>query len=187
MLVKFLFVLSLISCSDTQNKEASLDKASKDTQAVEKSPLPPTQKSLVALGGNITETIFALGEGKSVVAVDASSLYPKEVTSLPQVGYYRQVSTEGILSAKPSMVIASDAAGPKESIDQIKKIGVSVIQVPSEKTLDGTEKRIKQIASLLKKEKEGAKLIEQIHEDIKQIKNISSQQSLTITQGRVFF
>ena len=52
---------------------------------------------IVTNGGSITEIVFALGSGKSVVAVDWSSNIPSKVKELPQVGYVRQLSSEGIL------------------------------------------------------------------------------------------
>ena len=168
MLLKFFFTLSFISCAD-KHTEPYTETLSEDTSTIKRTSPSTGEQKLVSLGGNITEIIFALGEGKHVVAVDASSLYPKEVTEIPKVGYYRQVSSEGILSAEPSMVIASESAGPKEVIEQIKKIGISVLQVPSEKSLEGTERRIRQIATTLNKEKEGIQLIKQIHEDLKKI------------------
>ncbi|MAA80416.1 MAG: hemin ABC transporter substrate-binding protein [Deltaproteobacteria bacterium] len=167
MLTTFLLLFSFISCSDSST-DATAQQAQETSSSEEAKTKPAEpQQRIVSLGGSVTETIFALGEGDRVVAVDASSLYPEDVLKLPKVGYYRQISTEGILSAKPSIVIASDASGPKESIEQIAKIGVPITQVSSEKTLAGTEKRIQQIASLLNKKKEGEKIIAQIREDLK--------------------
>ena len=174
MFTKLILFLSFFSCSESP-KESLIQEKTTDSSSQEEPAKPlPSNNRIVSLGGNITETIFALGEGDRVVAIDASSLYPEKVLELPKVGYYRQVSTEGILSSKPSMVIASDAAGPKEAMDQITKIGVPVMQVPSEKTLSGTETRIQKIASLLNKEKEGSELIAQIHSDLKQVQKPAS-------------
>lgn len=168
MLTPFLILLSFISCFDS-TEDAPAQQVQEATPSEEKTIPSEPQGRIVSLGGSVTETIFALGEGDRIVAVDASSLYPENVLTLPKVGYYRQISTEGILSAKPSIVIASDASGPKESIEQIEKIGVPVTRVSSEKTLAGTEKRIQEIASLLNKKEEGEQIIAQIRSDLKQI------------------
>ena len=168
MLTTFLFSISFFSCSDSTIEEPQ-QKAEAPLSSQQEKTVPPKEERIVSLGGNITETIFALGEGEHIVAVDASSLYPKEVLELPKVGYYRQVSSEGILSSEPSIIIASDATGPKEVIEQIKKIGIPLTQVPSQKNLKGTEERIQKIAALLNKTPEGEKLIEQIHSDLKEI------------------
>src|SRR3546814_19986504 len=62
---------------------------------------------VVSLGGTVTEIVYDLGEGDRLVADDLSSLYPKEATLLPRVGYYRAVPLEGVLSMRPDLVLAS--------------------------------------------------------------------------------
>lgn len=56
----------------------------------------PEAKAIVAIGGPVTEAIFALGEGDRVVARDTTSRYPAEVNALPDVGYMRALSAEGL-------------------------------------------------------------------------------------------
>src|SRR5690349_9704764 len=59
---------------------------------------------IVAVGGAMTEIVFALGEGAKIVAVDTTSLYPpRAIADLPKVGYLRMLSTEGLLSTKPDL------------------------------------------------------------------------------------
>jgi len=41
----------------------------------------------ITIGGAITEVVFSLGFGNSVIAVDQSSTLPEIVKSLPQVGF----------------------------------------------------------------------------------------------------
>jgi iron complex transport system substrate-binding protein len=66
---------------------------------------------VVSGAGAITETICALGAQDLLVAVDASSVYPPEVSKLPQVGYARQLAAEGILSVHPALLLVTDDAG----------------------------------------------------------------------------
>ena len=75
---------------------------------------------LVTIGGSITDIVFALGEGKSVVAVDQSSTLPKEVKKLPQAGYVRAISAEGILSMLPTKILSSSDIGPPNVISQLE-------------------------------------------------------------------
>ncbi len=79
---------------------------------------------IVTVGGAMTEIVFALGEGEHVVAVDTTSLYPwRAVAPLPKVGYLRQLSTEGLLSTKPDLILADVDAGPKDVLDQLQSMG----------------------------------------------------------------
>ena len=56
---------------------------------------------IVVLNGDFTEVVYALGLGENVVAVDTSATYPAEAMELPQIGYQRRISAEGILSMDP--------------------------------------------------------------------------------------
>ena len=75
---------------------------------------PPAR--VVGLGGAITEIVYALDAGQSLVGVDTSSIYPAAALKLPKVGYYRTFSVEGVASLKPELVLASDQSGPPQSL-----------------------------------------------------------------------
>lgn len=126
-------------------------------------------QKIVTLSGNVTETVFSLGLGDQIVGVDASSLYPEEATKKSQVGYYRRVSAEGILSLGPDLVIATDAAGPPNVIEQIRSSGVPIAILSSAHTIKDAQKRIELIAKLLDKEKEGHILVWNMEDEIKQV------------------
>lgn len=81
---------------------------------------------IVSVGGAVTETLFALGLAKNIVAVDSTSMYPAAARELPQVGYLRQLSAEGVLAARPDMVLLGEGAGPASAVDQIKSSGLEV-------------------------------------------------------------
>ena len=92
---------------------------------------------IVVINGDVTEVVFALGLGENVVAVDTSATHPAEVTNLPQVGYQRRLSAEGVLSMDPTVVIGNTNAGPPEVIEQIRATGVPVVILESVTTVDG--------------------------------------------------
>lgn len=85
---------------------------------------------IVAVGSSITEIVYALGAEKLLVGVDTTSLYPPAARALPQVGYMRALSAEGVLSLKPSLVIATTAAGPAGALEQLKATGIEVLVLP---------------------------------------------------------
>ena len=55
--------------------------------------------------GAVTEIVYALGAEKRLVARDSTSLYPEAALALPDVGYMRQLSPEGVLSVNPSAIL----------------------------------------------------------------------------------
>lgn len=120
---------------------------------------------IVAVGGPVTEIIFALGAGAQVVARDDSSLYPPEVSALESVGYVRTLSAEPVLALNPTLIIAEPDAGPPEAVEQLRASGVTFLIVPHEDSIAGVIETITTIAIALGRESEGAELIEQIEQD----------------------
>lgn len=116
-------------------------------------------QKIVSVGGAATEIIYALGAGQNLVGTDTSSIYPEAATKLPQVGYQRQLSAEGVLSLTPSLVIILPEAGPPAAIQQIENAGVKVLRVTNESTVDGTKAKIRRIAEALNKKEKGEEII----------------------------
>lgn len=84
---------------------------------------------IVSVGGAVTETLFALGLGDNLRAVDTTSTYPTSALLLPKVGYLRQLSSEGVLSMEPDLILLSSEAGPAAAIDQLKVSGIPLAEV----------------------------------------------------------
>lgn len=126
------------------------------------SPMAVAADRVISLGGTVTEIIFALEQEDRLVANDASSIYPEEAKELPRVGYYRDLSLEGILALQPDLIIASENAGPPEVLERIRSMGVETVTVSDEPGVDSLYKRLEQVAAALNVEHAGAKLGEQI-------------------------
>ncbi len=120
---------------------------------------------IVTLGGAVTEIVFALDRGEDVVAVDSTSEYPAAAADLPDVGYVRALSAEGILALNPSVVLASADAGPLNVIAQIEAAGVKVVRLPEEHSLDGIEAKIRALSEALDAGAAGETLIARFRED----------------------
>jgi iron complex transport system substrate-binding protein len=104
---------------------------------------------IIPLDGDVAEIVFALGMGDRVVATDLSATYPPEADALPQVGYQRALNAEPILEFDPTLVIATDVAGPPEVIEELERVGVPVAIVPSPEDVTGPATKIRAIAELL--------------------------------------
>ena len=104
---------------------------------------------VITIAGNVSETVFALGLGDKVVAVDASSLWPEEAQKLPKVGYYRAINAEGVLSLSPDLIVTTDAAGPPEVIEQLRGSGIPMAVLSGAQTMEAAQNRITQIGKLL--------------------------------------
>lgn len=106
-------------------------------------------RRLITLGGTITETVFRLGMGAAVAGVDASSVFPEAAKGLPQLGYYRQLSAEGVLSLAPTEVLTTDEAGPAAALSQLASAGVRVHKFPAAHDAESACARVIEIGRAL--------------------------------------
>lgn len=122
---------------------------------------------IVSVGSSITEIIYALGAEKLLVGVDTTSLYPEAARKLPQVGYMRALSAEGVLSLKPTLIIATTAAGPAGALDQLKATGIEVMILPDKYDYDSVVTKIAAIGKVIGKMAEADALIARGQESMK--------------------
>jgi iron complex transport system substrate-binding protein len=124
-------------------------------------PVQAQQKKprIVSVGGSLTEIFYALGAQDLLAGVDTTSLYPPEAKSLPQVGYMRALSAEGVLSLKPSLIIATTAAGPAAVLDQLRATGIDVMVLPDLYDYDSVVHKIETVGKVTGKTAEAAALI----------------------------
>lgn len=161
-----------------------------DDQSAEQTPSSDTQENadqlrIIPLGGSITETVYALGFGENIVAVDISSTWPTEATTLPQVGYQRTLSAENILALNPSIIIASTEAGPPTAIKQLREAGVQVVIVPGEPTVESIQEKITGVANALGVPEKGKELVKQMQTSLAEAEKEHTAQ--TTPPARVLF
>ncbi len=113
---------------------------------------------VVSIDGSLTEIIYALNAQDALVAVDTTSRYPQAATELPDVGYMRQLSAEGILALSPTLVLASTDAGPDSVFEQLQQAGVKIVRVRNHYSVDGVLNKIQAVADALNKPEAGRAL-----------------------------
>jgi iron complex transport system substrate-binding protein len=122
-------------------------------------PQPIDSNRIVSIGGAVTESIYALGLENRIVGVDTTSLYPPEALKrAPNVGYMRALSAEGILSLKPSWVIAIDGSGPPAALKLVSDAGVPLTMIHDDPSPNGVAAKIETIGKLLGAEEKAVAL-----------------------------
>jgi len=127
---------------------------------------------IITAGSAITETVCALGDCDKIIASDRTSLYPESIQKLPSIGYRTSINAEGIIGLKPDLVIAEKEYVEDAVLSQIASAGVKLLIIERKSNLEDTRKFIAQIATALKREQEGKKLIASIDADIAEAKSL---------------
>lgn len=153
------------------------------------SSVPPARAAeadrIVALGGAVTEILYALGQQDRIAAVDATSLFPPDaLKEKPNVGYFRSVSAEGILSVRPSRVIAIEGAGPPNAIEAIAQAGIPVTRVPDSPTPEGVSAKIEAIGEAAGASAQAQRLAADVGSRISELARLRSRIG---TRKRVLF
>ena len=118
-----------------------------------------SQERIITAGSALTETVCALGNCDQIIASDRTSLYPAQIQQLPSIGYRTGISAEGIISLKPTLVIAEKEYVDEAVLSQLRATQIKLVIVDRKQNWDDTKKYIRQIATALRKEAEGEKLI----------------------------
>ena len=127
---------------------------------------------VVAIGGAVTETVYALGLGAVVVGTDQSSVFPAGVLEKPRLNYFRQTSAEGVLSLRPTVVLATDEAGPPGVLDQIRAAGVPVVVVPAPESVEGALDRVRELGRVLGRPAQADSLVAQVERQLAEAKRL---------------
>jgi iron complex transport system substrate-binding protein len=128
---------------------------------------------IISIGGAVTEILYALGLERRVIAVDTTSLYPpRALAEKPNVGYMRQLSAEGVLGLGPSLVLAGEGAGPKETIAVLDAARVPFVRVPEVFTGEGIIDKVRLIAKATGTSERGECLVKRVQEDLDVMANL---------------
>jgi iron complex transport system substrate-binding protein len=148
------------SSTAPKDKESATAQGASRTSAIEASDeKAKAPVKLVTLGGVVTEIVVELGHEKEIVGVDASSIYPASLETLPKVGYYRKINAEGVLSLEPTRVLATQGLGPEAAVKQLEASGVELVMIPEADTPELALARVETIGKLIGEEERAAKLL----------------------------
>jgi len=122
-----------------------------ETFAQERTAIPSRAMRLISIGGALTEIVYLLNAHTELVGVDTTSIYPAAATRLPNVGYARSLSSEGILALRPTQLLATEDAGPPMVLKQIVDAQIPLIILPSSHQFKDLMDRVSTIGRLVDK------------------------------------
>ena len=124
---------------------------------------------IVVTGGSLTDVVFAVGGEAQIVAVDSSSLSPVEAQQKPVVGYYRDLSAEGVLSVSPTHVWALEGTGSDQTLRQIARTGVTVEHFAKPESVADLIALVERVGVELDREAEAKQVIAAIERDLQSV------------------
>jgi len=120
---------------------------------------------IVSLSPTATETLFAIGAGRQVVAVDDQSDYPKQAPHTSLSGFTPNV--EAIAALKPDLVVI--AFDPKGLSGALNRLGIPVVFQNAAPTLPAAYTQIRQLGKVTGHAKEANALAARMGRQIRSI------------------
>lgn len=120
------------------------------------------ENRVVSAGAGITELVLALDASDELVGVDSTSQIPDELASVAKLGYHRMLSAEGILALSPSILLGSEAMGPKNTLEVLANANVEVVSLSSANSQAELVRNVEQMGKLLNRESQANELKQKI-------------------------
>ena len=111
-------------------------------------PSNAVAQRIVALGGSLTEVVYALGAEGRLVGTDTTSVHPPAALKTAKVGYMRQLSAEGLLSLRPDAVLGTHEAGPAVVLEQVRSAGVQVELVQADHSWKEVQRKLQLVGRM---------------------------------------
>ena len=110
--------------------------------------IPGPARRIVCLVPSITETLFAVGAGESVIGVTDFCIHPADgVSGKSKVGGTKNVVVEKIILLRPDLVLANAEENRRHHVEELERAGIPVF-VTFPKTVAGCVKMMRDVAAL---------------------------------------
>jgi iron complex transport system substrate-binding protein len=132
---------------------------------------------IVSLSATATETLFAIGAGSQVVAVDDQSDFPKNTPTTSLSGFTPNV--EAIAAYRPDLVVI--AYDPKGLSGALNRLGITVLHQDAAKSFKGAYQQIRQLGLVTGRESRAARLVASMKSRIARIVTAARKASRGLT------
>ena len=122
-------------------------------------PVPPNANlRIISLSPTLTEILFELGVGESVVGVTTYCVYPPEAQQKEKIGDFVNPNIEKMLSLQPDLIFAERWSSSK-IVARLQEAGLNVAEVRSPHSIEEIYQVIHQVGQAVKKD-DRARVIE---------------------------
>lgn len=192
MLIVLLSFAGLEACSSDQkpdkaeneNGETVVDSNSQKATAFpiivtdaldQKVTIEKKPERIVSLIPSNTEITFALGLNKEIVGVSEFDNYPEEALEKEKIGGM-EINLEKIISLQPDLVLAheSTAVSFKDSLDQLKNSGITIVYVNDSSSFEDVYRSIELIGKVTGTTEKAESLVTSMKEELEQIKELAA-------------
>ncbi len=130
---------------------------------------------IISTSPNITEILFELGLGGSVVGVTDYCNYPEKAKSKQSIGSIKEPDIETIIKLKPTNVFVTSSDFHRSLGLKLESMGLRVNVFDVDTTIKGIEETILEIGLITGNADDSLKLNKHIYENLEQVREKSRQ------------
>ena len=145
--------------------------------------VPQEVARVVSLAPNLTEIVFALGEGNHLAGDTDFCDYPTEAGQKPHVGGPVNPNLEEIVALMPDLVLATKSINRRETVNALDHIGLPVYVASDPHSVEEMITSVEHIGRALGAEKSAATLAEDLRGRLADL----DHRLAGVTQRRVLF
>lgn len=116
--------------------------------------LDTAPRRIVSISPAITEVMFLVGAQDKLVGISDFCKYPPETEKITKIGGMHNINFEQLLSLHPDVVLIGSMISQKD-VDAIEKMGIPVICIVEESSLDGMSEMMEVIGKITQHEETG--------------------------------
>ena len=116
--------------------------------------LDTAPQRIVSISPAITEVMFLVGAQDKLVGISDFCKYPPETEKITKVGGMHNINFEVLLSLHPDVVLIGSMISQKD-VDAIEKMGIPVICIVEESSLDGMAEMMEVVGKITQCEEKG--------------------------------
>lgn len=120
---------------------------------------------IVSLSPTATESLFAIGAGSQIVAVDDQSSYPARAPRTKLSGY--RPNAEAVAAYEPDLVVTSSSAN--NLLPALERLKIPVLLEPSAKTIGDAYVQIRQLGFATGRDAQAVKVVKRMKSTIASI------------------
>src|SRR5262245_7825987 len=136
---------------------------------------------IVSISPGFTEILYALGLDQQIVGTTNFCDYPEKAKHTAKIGDVVTPNLEKIISLKPDLVICG--AWKWQLPDNLRKIGIQVLEIKDAQNLDDTFQTIQTIGHAVERDQQAAAIIADMK---KQLSDLQQQSTKRKAKPRVF-
>ena len=127
--------------------------------------LPAPARRVITLAPNLTEFVYAVGGGDTLVGTMDTSNYPQAATRVPRIGDYQRLDVERVLALKPDLILVWHHGNRGRELGQLEAAGLRLFYLEPRR-IDDVPRALARVGALLGRDSQARAQAQALQHDL---------------------